>query len=140
MHQFYLTGKCGLFALMFCFLLFAFCPPNLAVLLLNCLRLLPTRLAPSMLLLPKKLLPSMVLLSILLPMVLLKLALHASITGSKPEPPSAGKNYTFSPTYEEVQNMIKSNSNPDNPQGSDDQGDQYKTNNQLQLDGSRVIE
>ena len=93
MHQFYLTGRCGLFALKVCFLLLAFCPPNLTVLLLNCLMLLlTTRLAHSMLLLlPMILLPSMVLLSILLPTVLLKLALHASITGSKPEPPSAGK-------------------------------------------------
>ena len=95
MNQIYLTGRCGLFALMVCFLLFAFCPPNLTELLLNCLMLLPTKLAPSMLL-PTKLLPSMVLLSILLPTVLLKLALHASITGSKPDSPSEGKLYSQS--------------------------------------------
>ena len=82
--HFYLTGKCGLFALKVCFLRLAFCPPNLSVLLLNCLKclmllLLPTRLAPSMVL-TTKLLPSMVLLSMLLPAVLLKLTLHASIT------------------------------------------------------------
>ena len=59
-------------ALKVCFLRFAFCPPNLTVLLLNCL----------MLLLTKPLL-SMVLLSILLLAVLLKLALHASITRCK---------------------------------------------------------
>ena len=61
-----------MFALKVCFLRFAFCPPNLTVLLLNCLMLLLT-----------KLLPSMVVLSILLLAVLLKPALHASITRCK---------------------------------------------------------
>ena len=79
----YLTGKCGLSALKVCFLRFAFCPPNLTVLLLNCLMLLLT---------------SIVLLSILLLAVLLKLALHASITRCKQGPLSLcrQKNYIFS--------------------------------------------
>ena len=101
----YLTGKCGLSALKVCFLRFAFCPPNLTVLLLNCL----------MLLLTKPLL-SMVLLSILLLAVLLKLALHASITRCKQGPLSLcrqkkttySQEFVLSPTFKEIHKMIKS--------------------------------
>ena len=91
-----------MFALKVCFLRFAFCPPNLTVLLLNCLMLLLT-----------KLLPSMVVLSILLLAVLLKPALHASITRCKQDSLTLCRQKLYSQefvpnlTSKEIHKMIK---------------------------------